>query len=261
MDAQLPPSVPSPPVAFGGNRKASGKAKQPKTPSFSFEVCTPQSYKQQLTLKETRYRDQITQDEANSLSENGLKRTLDLTNDQPSEGSNKRVKTINGTSDIGEPDIASGEKELVTFKLARRNVGGRPRIHPLKELPSKALLFLRKNYPVNQELCADVWTKIFDFSPPEFLLQARQTNSLFRMLLCKQSQWKKARLHTYGLDHPDPPPGLTEMQYADLLTGVGCQTKGCGERQTRKVYWAFQRRWCLKCLKTNTTRVSLLYFI
>lgn len=233
----------------------------PRTLCFSFDVSTPKTYEQQLVLREQRHLDYITQDEANVPSEtlNSLKRNFDIADNQSAEGSNKRAKTINGSAEAEVPGTTSGGKVLTVSKPARRNVGGRPRIHPLKERSSKILHFLRKNYPVSQEIPADIWNKIFDFSPPEFLLQARQTNSLLRMLLIKESSWKKARLYTYGSDHPDPPLGLTEFQYADLLTGVGCQTRGCQEVQTRKVYWAFQRRWCLKCLKTNTKKVCLLF--
>ncbi|MCJ1467671.1 hypothetical protein MMC07_006296 [Pseudocyphellaria aurata] len=264
MDPQLPPSVQPSPVARGKTTPKRGVAKPPKpktkTRKFdvSFDVSTPESIKQQLVLKEKRYQEHATRDEAIAPTENpdSLKRDLDHTENQSSaEGSIKRTKTVPGDITTGVPSTASGSSALTVIKPARRNVGGRPRIHPPKDqLPSKCILFLRKNYPVNQAIPADIWAKIFDFSPPDFLFQARQTNSLFRMVLRKESQWKGARQYTYGFDHPDPPPGLTEMQYADLLTGVGCQMKGCNERQARKVYWAFQRRWCAKCLKSNTTR-------
>lgn len=268
MDPHLPRPVQPSPVALGKMTPKRGVAKPPKPKTklrkldVSFDVSTPESIKQQLVLKEKRYQDHATQEEAIAPGEtqNSLKRNLDHTEHHSStEGSNKRVKPVDGDDTTAVPGTASASSALTVIKPARRNLGGRPRIHPPKDqLPSKSILFLRKNYPVTQEICADVWTKIFDFSPPDFLFQARQTNTLFRLLLSKESQWKEARQYTYGLDHPDPPPGLTEMQYADLLTGVGCQMKGCKERQARKVYWAFQRRWCAKCLKTNTTRVCVL---
>lgn len=262
MDPSLPLSVQPLPVATSEKRKpAKSKVKATKPLDSPFQIHTPESYKQQLVVREKRHQDQMIQDEANDLGETpkSLKRSLDWTDAESTQTPSKRKKPTNGSSKAGVSGAASGGKELKRVKPARRNVGGRPRIHPVKKAPSKALLFLRKNNPVSQELCADIWMKIFDFSPPAFLLQARQTNSLFRMLLEKQSQWKKARLHTYGFDHPDPPPGLTEMQYADLLTGVGCQAKGCNENKTRKVYWAFQRRWCNHCLEINTIKVCLRF--
>lgn len=62
-------------------------------------------------------------------------------------------------------------------------------------------------------------------------------------------------MYNYGPDHPPPPPGLTEQQYADLLVGTGCQNRGCNDKKARKTYWAFQRRWCDSCLKKNVIMV------
>lgn len=160
---------------------------------------------------------------------NSLKRTADLADGDPSEQPEKRVK---------------------------KNVGGRPRIHPIK--PKSTVRFFKKRTRIHQSLYPDIWSRIFDFSTPEFLLQARQTSRMLRLLLQKESQWRTARYSTYGFDHPDPPPVLDEMQYADLLTGSGCQTKGCKEKSVRKVYWGFQRRWCPSCLRTNTIKVFSL---
>lgn len=268
MDAQPPLSGQPPLVASGGTTldgssskgkapiripvKSKPKAK-PSMAKLDFEVCTPESYKQQIARK--KIRNQYFGSVPSEYQDNH-KRTLNLTDDHSGQGSSKRAKTINGPYEAGVPSTDFGENEQTPRSTpARRNVGGRPRIHPVKEHSGKAVTFLRKNNPVAQQLCVDIWARIFDFCPPEFLLRARQTNTFYRSILQKQSQWKNARLFTYGFDHPDPPTGLTEMQYAELLTGVGCQTNGCDDRGSRKVYWGFLRRWCSKCVETNTTRV------
>lgn len=270
MDAQPPLSGQPPLVAFGGTtldgssskgmapKRMPGKSKPKAKHSIAelgFEVCTPESYKQQIARKEKRNQ---YFGSAPREYQNNHKRTLDLTDDHSGQGSSKRAKTINGPYEAGVPGTDSGENVLTPLSTpARRNVGGRPRIHPVKEHSGKAVTFLRTNKPVSQKVFHDLWTGIFDFSSPEFLLRARQICSHFYQYLSSyQSQWKNARFYTYGFDHPDPPPGLTEMQYAELLTGVGCQTNGCNDKASRKVYWGFLRRWCSKCVETNTIRES-----
>lgn len=237
--------------------KSRGKT-TPGTITFSFAVSTPDSFREHLATREAARKAWSAEHQAPAptVKPNPLKRKFDLDNgDTPGHG-NKRANTLDAPSEVGESDTNSPESGVVAkVNQPQRNVGGRPRKHPVTTTMPKPLLFLRKDKPVLQELCADLWSRIFDFITPEFLLQARQTNTLFRMILEKQSQWKSARMETYGSDHPDPPPGLTEIQYANLLTGIGCQSKRCGERQTRKVYWAFQRRWCPNCVKNNTIKV------
>lgn len=168
-----------------------------------------------------------------------------------------RIDQLKCPNDISNPlkrnaDLAGGN---LSGPPAKKNKGGRPRIHPAK--PKSIVRFFKTKTRITASLCADIWSRILDFTTPEFLLQARQTSRLLRVLLQKQSQWKAARRETYGFHHPDPPPGLDEMQYADLLSGLGCQTKGCGEKSARRVYWGFQRRWCSACLRTNTIKVGL----
>ena len=270
MDAQLPPPQPLQhlPVASGGikakatNRMPKtpkGKGKRTaKTPEWSFDNCTPELYREQLARREKRSYDQFTQDEANVPCETNVSNETPKLTDDGGQDSNKKAKTISEPCEAGISDTASGGKIITEVTPRKRNVGGRPRKHPVKELSKKPLHFLRKNNPVKVELCPDIWNCIFDVSPPEFLLQACQTNIQLQDLLRRyQSIWKKSRTNTYGIEHPDPPPGLNEAQYADLLTGIGCQGKGCPEKSTRKVYWAFQRRWCSGCLETNTTKVYL----
>lgn len=219
-DASSGSSASKPKVTNG--RRVKGKVETIEPFEIGFVVTTPAKFRVDL-LKAKDHQAQV---RALFNPSNSLKRTADLADGDPSEQPEKRVK---------------------------KNVGGRPRIHPVK--PKSTVRFFKKRTRIHQSLYPDIWSRIFDFSTPEFLLQARQTSRMLRLLLQKESQWRTARYSTYGFDHPDPPPVLDEMQYADLLTGSGCQTKGCKEKSVRKVYWGFQRRWCPSCLRTNTIKV------
>ncbi|KAL8999267.1 MAG: hypothetical protein Q9169_001812 [Polycauliona sp. 2 TL-2023] len=125
---------------------------------------------------------------------------------------------------------------------------GRP--SKLVQRPKKAMKGFRTNRPVAAELTqGDIWCHILENSPLSQLFRMRD---VFRhYLLTWPTIWKTARRNTYGPDHPGPPPGMSERQYADLLVGFGCQGRGCNDTRTRKVYWAFQRRWCVTCMKKN----------
>lgn len=232
MDSSKPQNGTQDSGALGGNsanktkvtngRRGKGKAESTEPLEIGFVVTTPAKFRVDL-LKAKDHQAQV-RALLNPL--NPLKRTSDFADGDFSEQPEKRVK---------------------------KNVGGRPRIHPIK--PKSTVRFFKKRTRIHQTLYPDIWSRIFDFASPEFLLQARQTSRMLRLLLQKESQWRTARYSTYGFDHPDPPPGLDEMQYADLLTGSGCQTKRCKEKSVRKVYWGFQRRWCPTCLRTNTIKV------
>ena len=117
-------------------------------------------------------------------------------------------------------------------------------------------LRLRINTPLQQALPMDVWRLLFSSCNPKILLQLNLVCKDFQILLGERSIWNAARHSTFGADHPDPPPGMSEMQYAKLLTGVGCQSSDCSDRRARAVYWAFGRRWCEICLQSNTIDVS-----
>lgn len=235
MDTPKPQNEHQVPDASGGSSASKTKVKNRsrvkakvetiEPVKIGFVVTTPAKFRVDL-LKAKDHQDQV---RALYSPSNSLKRTADLADGVPSEQPEKRVK---------------------------KNVGGRPRIHPVK--PKSTVRFFKKRTRIHQSLYPDIWSRIFDFSTPEFLIQARQTSRMLRLLLQKESQWRTARYSTYGSDHPDPPPVLNEMQYADLLTGSGCQTKGCKEKSVRKVYWGFQRRWCPSCLRTNTIKVFSL---
>ncbi len=140
-----------------------------------------------------------------------------------------------------------------------KNKGGRPRTAHLKPRPiQKGSTVLKKTKPVKIWIDMDAWQWIFEFCPVDFLLKARTVCSGFRQALQSPLIWQKARMNTLGPSHPPCPSVLTEMQYADLLTGLGCQGLGCGNKKARKTYWAFQRRWCDNCLHQKVVEVRLL---
>ncbi|KAL8695447.1 MAG: hypothetical protein Q9218_000025 [Villophora microphyllina] len=133
---------------------------------------------------------------------------------------------------------------------------GRPR----KVVPTKkrtSLPKLSQKHPVQAGIHVDIWHCIILNSPLSFVFKIKDVSKEIRDLLTDNpAVWRDVRRRTYGHDHPDPPTGITERQYADLLVGFGCQDKHCdGKSKARKVYWAFQRRWCTLCWKKNTIMV------
>lgn len=143
------------------------------------------------------------------------------------------------------------------------NKGGRPRGRKPRapKIPKGPTRF-QKNHPVKALVNIDVWEKILLFCSPDLLLKARTVSSTFRSVLIDDSLiWKRARIRYFGPDMPDPPSGLSEPQYADLLTRIGCQTHGCESTKTRKTYWAFQKRLCIGCFQKAFLPVSILGLI
>ena len=143
-----------------------------------------------------------------------------------------------------------------------RNRGGRPKgrkpraAKPFKT--PKGPMRFQKNHPVKAAVNVDVWENILSFCPPDFLLKARTVSSTFWSVLEDDSPiWKISRVKHFGSDMPGPPSGLSEPHYADLLTGTGCQTRGCTSKKTRKTYWAFQRRLCIDCFHQAFLPVSI----
>ncbi|KAG8533208.1 uncharacterized protein KY384_001991 [Bacidia gigantensis] len=118
---------------------------------------------------------------------------------------------------------------------------------------------LRKDKPVRTGLVTDVWEIILDFCPLEKLLKLRGLSPTFHSVLSGDKVWRASRLNQFGSDHPPPPNGLAEWQYANLLIGTGCHGAGCKEKNTRRTYWAFQRRWCEKCCHNNIKKVDHVF--
>jgi len=119
---------------------------------------------------------------------------------------------------------------------------------------------LRCNRPVLASLPQDVWINIFIHSKPEALFKARAFASGFKDAISLDSVWRGSLLGEFGPSLPDPPQGLSYMQYANLLTRHGCQgcneVKHAGRGKARRTYWAFQRRYCETCLVDKITYVS-----
>lgn len=135
-----------------------------------------------------------------------------------------------------------------------RNLGGRPRGRkpPAAKIPKapKGPMRFQKNRPVKAAVNVDVWENILSFCAPDFLLKARKVSSTFRSMLKADSPiWKVSRVRHFGHDMPDPPSGLSEPQYIDLLTSTGCQARGCKSNRVRKTYWALQKRLCTECFR------------
>ncbi|KAL9126926.1 MAG: hypothetical protein Q9217_004102 [Psora testacea] len=131
----------------------------------------------------------------------------------------------------------------------KKQMRGRPAKPTRKPPPRrKAPTKLRKDRPVQASLSMDIWEAILSFCTLDRLLKLRGICSTFHSVLASGPVWRKARYNQFGATHPDPPIGLTEMQYADLLVGVGCQAPGCEAKDTRRTYWGFRRRWCEVCL-------------
>ena len=126
----------------------------------------------------------------------------------------------------------------------------RPKVSPRDSRPTVSKRFCT-NRPVQVDIPLDVWRHILTYCSLSFLLKVKDTSRDFHEVLGREAIWKRTRYNNYGPDHPDPPTGLTESQYADLLVGVGCQNKGCNDTKARKTYWAFQRRWCDSCMRKN----------
>ncbi|KAL8971277.1 MAG: hypothetical protein Q9183_001124, partial [Haloplaca sp. 2 TL-2023] len=175
---------------------------------------------------------------------------LDPDNSKPS----KRSAT---TAELSQPDHASKKRSVA---VAEALVGsptetiennGKNRKKALAK-PRKSLPRLSGKHPVQASVNIDIWHLIILSSPLSFVFRIKDVFKQIRDLLThNHAVWKEVRLRTYGRDHPDPPPGLNERQYADLLVSYGCQDKHCNDEKARKVYWAFQRRWCVSCLKKN----------
>ena len=146
-----------------------------------------------------------------------------------------------------------------------RNKGGRPRTKPpISNPPTKNLkkaTVLRVNRLVKAVLPMDIWLHVMRYCNIEFLLKMRSISRAFREALSTDSDtvWSQTLRRQFGSNLPAPPPGLSQMHYANLLTQHGCQScRDEGKGSTRRTYWAFQRRFCEGCLDRNIVFVSAL---
>lgn len=154
-----------------------------------------------------------------------------------------------------DPEELTAKPGSVTpAKGAKRNIGGRPQAKAgSKTNQQKAPTRLRSSRPVAAEIPLDVWGLVLPYCSLDFLFKARLISKSFDHRLSYESTWRDTRIMNYGPDMPGPPNELSEMQYANLLVGQGCMS--CGDKKARKTYWAFLRRWCIKCLKEKVTLV------
>ncbi|KAI4120166.1 MAG: hypothetical protein LQ345_000122 [Seirophora villosa] len=118
---------------------------------------------------------------------------------------------------------------------------------------------LRMSNPVQTPIWLDIWENILRFCPLSFVLKIQDLSPGIQSLLSGSALWKDIRQGTFGLspdglEHPNPPSGMHERDYAELLAGTGCETKGCNS-SVAKIWWAFQHRWCVDCLRRNTIRL------
>lgn len=112
---------------------------------------------------------------------------------------------------------------------------------------------LRVNKQVKTWIPSDIWRQILIHANPLTLFSAQCVNKELRALLQYEGTWRQCRKNYYDEDIPDPPAGLKELQYVDLLEGKGCMS--CKNPSARRTYWAFLRRWCGACFKEKTIRV------
>ena len=174
-------------------------------------------------------------------------KTSNSTQTKNDDGQSKRAKS-NGQHVEAKPGNVSSSKG------GKSNVGGRPRGKAgSKTNEQKGPTRLRTNRPVIAEIPIDVWGLVLPYCPLEFLFKARHISKDFEYRLSYESTWRNTRIKNYGPSMPGPPIGLSETQYANLLVGQGCMS--CGDKKTRKTYWAFLRRWCSKCLKDKVIMV------
>ncbi len=154
-----------------------------------------------------------------------------IDDDAPEEATMKKSKrndgspTPNTTSSI-EPLNSDRDQYNIAKAAARRK---KPSI-PNKAKAAKIRYTkkdgvdtkLLRSKPVTTALAYEHWKNILGHCPPEFLLKvARHISKACLDILSKHKRdsenlWKLARLREYGSDHPDPPPEITERQYADL---------------------------------------------
>ena len=182
--------------------------------------------------------------------------TCDTGNDAVAVNSDETAPLLPG-ADLRDKTTPASSSRSPSVNPAH-NKGGRPRGRkPRARKAPKGPTRFQKNRPVKSTVNMDVWENILIYCPLDFLLKARSISTTFRSVLEDDSFiWRRARLNQFGPTMPDPPLGLSEPQYADLVTGTGCQTRGCTSKKTRKTYWAFRKRLCVGCFQKSFLPVS-----
>jgi hypothetical protein len=97
--------------------------------------------------------------------------------------------------------------------------------------------------------------RILEFTPPQFMKKARQLSKEFKGWVDNfNSIYVNQRKENYGQDMPDPPRGITERQYNDLLGGKGCMEPSCPDFKSTRAHWSWCQRWCWDCWKAKIER-------
>jgi hypothetical protein len=113
------------------------------------------------------------------------------------------------------------------------------------------LTILQAKYRLGQ----DLWMRILEFTPPQFLSKARLISKTFKGMVDQfDSIYVNCRIENYGWDMPSPPKGLTERQYSDLFGGKGCLEPGCDDEKASRTHWSWAKRWCHDCWKGKIER-------
>ena len=189
---------------------------------------------------------------------------LQMTYETPStmkssiEATSARAAKRKAAFKTADESQSTSKKPKTSDGVVIKNKGGRPKKETSAQIRQRACpTRFRVSRPVKTFLPPEIWQNILEQSSPALLLRARVLNRNFYSSLTTGKQlslWIRARRTEYGSDHPGPPSGLNEIQYADLLEGQGCQS--CSNRKTRKTYWAFLRRWCESCFHEKIVTVS-----
>ncbi|RFU34591.1 hypothetical protein B7463_g1712, partial [Scytalidium lignicola] len=113
----------------------------------------------------------------------------------------------------------------------------------------------KKGESAKEKLSQDIWMRILEYTPPQFLSKMRLVNKEFKEIVDKfDSIYINCRKENYGYDMPSPPEGLTERQYSNLLAGKGCMEPDCEDKNSSKTHWSWLKRWCLRCWKKKIIR-------
>ena len=153
------------------------------------------------------------------------------------------------TNEPGQPAIEPPAKR-------RKIADGRTKPSTYRFSNKKPMFNVHRPLKNAEDIHKDVWTLVFQFCHPRFLLRAKTVSQNFYTILQQQSLWKESRRLHLRPEIRDRPDGITEQQYADLLVGRGCQNTSCAKEGTTSVCWAFLVRLCPECIQSKTTRVS-----
>lgn len=188
---------------------------------------------------------------------NSICSNCDMGNDAVAANSDETSPLSQGAN-LRENTTRASSSQFSSVSPAHHK-GGRPRGRkPRPPRTPKGPTRFQKNRPVKSTVNMDVWENILIYCPLDFLLKARSVSTTFRSALKDDNFiWKRARLNQFGPTIPDPPLGLSEPQYADLVTGTGCQIRGCTSKKTRKTYWALRKRLCVGCFQKSFLPVRI----